>query len=131
MAEQDRVTAEAEFDKWAEDWDLDLETDMDDPDSKSLLDDHKRRIVKGLIQGKLSIKDEEITLKTRADGSVMFKVPTGAAYMELDRAKDSHTMKKMHNFMAAMTGKTPSFFAAMDGRDIKICQAVVSLFMAG
>lgn len=131
MAKMDRISAVAEFDKLVEDWELDLETDMEDPDTKSSMEVMKSVIVNAIMKGKASIKDEELSVNLRSDETVTFKVPTGATYMELDRAKVDHSMKKLYNFMGGMTGKPANFFSKMDGRDVKICQTITSLFMKG
>lgn len=129
MASMDRATAENEFNNLAEDWELDF-NDLDD-ESASVVEKQKNTIIKGFINGKLSFSDDGLKMDVRSADPIFFNVPKGSAYLETDRTKENEYMKKLYNFMGAMTGKPPMTLAKMDGRDCKLAQAIVGLFMSG
>ncbi len=125
---------EKEFERFAAEWDIDSNSaGMSDEDRESF-EPHKKRIVRGIQEGYIVIGDDgdpTYTLrKPKGETTtITFYVPSGAAYMEMDKYKDRQLVHKMNAFMGSMTKQAPAFFSNMDGRDLKVCQAVVALFM--
>lgn len=129
MAKVDRTVAETEVRELFDLWGLDFETSGDE---KADFEGQISKLVSAVASGKVSvdINNETITVNVPEDPCT-FEVPRGNAFMEMDRVKENHHMKKIYAFMGAMTKKTPSYFANMDGRYVKICQNIAGLFMAG
>lgn len=130
MASMDRATAEHELIKFLDDWELDLESNIDEDTSK-VIEKQKGQLIKAFESGKLTFGDGELKFQLRDEGVISFMVPKANAYLETDRSKDHEYMKKLYNFMGAMTGKPPKILAKMDARDSKVAQAIVGLFMNG
>jgi hypothetical protein len=126
--------AEEEFNRFAREWDLDLNVpDMSDEDRKSF-EDQKRRLLRQIEAGRLVVDTAGVLVYTlqQPRGEVKeipFRIPSGSAYMAMDRGKDGQSIRKLNAFLGEMTGLGPTIFANMDGRDVKVCQAVVSLFL--
>ena len=135
MEKLDRESAQREFDRFAEEWDL--ETDlgaMEDEDRKSY-EAQRDRLLKAIRSGALTIGDGGIPTFTPkhapCEGTPLtLKVPTGSTYMSMDRFKDRQAVHKMHAVLAEMTEQVPKFFSSMDARDLKVPQAVLILFLA-
>ena len=137
MTMEDKVdlkTAEAEFDKFVELWDIDGEVEEMDQDDRQGFLDQKRRFVRAVRAGR-AVVDEKggveyrfIAIVNELD-SISLKIPKGVSYMAMDRYKERQNMHKMQAFMADMSGQPVKVFANMDGRDMKFCMAVVTLFL--
>ncbi|MEE9393704.1 MAG: hypothetical protein V3W41_14470 [Planctomycetota bacterium] len=128
--------AEAEFERFAASWDLDTDTaSMEEEDRKSF-EDLQRKLVRKIVSGSLAIGDDGCATYTlmhpKSDvlTEVTFSVPTGAAVVGWDKYKDRQNVHKLNAFMGACTKQAPATFAAMDFRDLKVCQAVALLFLA-
>ena len=123
--------AEHELARFAEAMDLDLDTAKMDKEDKDSLDDVKRVVLRAIQRGKLMFNDNgEPTINLNDGNSVTFKEPTGANFMAMDRKRKNEDVGKMYATMAEMAGCPVKTFAAMPNRDLRICTAVVSLFLA-
>jgi hypothetical protein len=124
---------EAEFHRFAEGMDLDVDPKhLDDEDKKSL-DESKRRFFRAMKMGQLTVNAECEPVFTPADGgkAIVFHEPKGASFMASDQKKKGHDMAKTFAQIADMTGQSPDRFAKMAGRDVKVCVALYLLFMGG
>jgi len=130
-----KEVAEQEFQRFADMMDLDLDlTSMDSEDGKDFTL-QKNRIIKAMMNGALVINDEGCPVYTPqfAGGDVnpiTFYEPTGAALMAMDRKKAGHDVGKMFASMGEMTKTSTGLFAKMKNRDLRICMAVTTLFLA-
>jgi len=126
--------AEAEFERFVEVMDLDVDsTDMDAEDRKSL-DDSKRRFIRAVVCGSLVVNEsgEPVFTPTVGDrAEITFYEPDGTALMAMDRAKKGHDVEKTNLVLAALTKQLPKRFAAMKNRDLKLCQAILCFYMGG
>lgn len=125
--------AEAEFERFVEAMDLDLDTaQMDDEDRKSL-EQQKSRIVSAIQKGSLVVNDigEPVYTPIRSENAdaIHFREPTGASLMAMDRKKKNEDVGKMYAIMGDITGNHANRFAKMVLSDLKVCQAVTSLFL--
>jgi hypothetical protein len=124
--------AEQEFDRFLNAMDLDIQLKgMDDEDRKSF-EEAKRKLVRAMQKGSLVIDEKGQPVFTPQLGDtapITFKEPTGAVLMTMDQKKKDHDVAKMMVTMAAMTGVNMQRFAKMEGRDIKICLAIATLFL--
>ena len=129
----DLEMAEDEFNAWAEDWEIDTETeDMDDED-KTDFTTQKLKLIRAMRYGRLEYNREDETLKYTGkikEGEVKIKRPSGAAMMAMDKYKDREGVHKTYAILAAMTGKSANYFSSLDGIDLKPYLAVVTLFLA-
>lgn len=124
--------AEAEFTRFTEAMDLDVDPEgMDDEDKKGFVD-AKRKFVKAVVDGHLVVDDDGQPVYTPIVGKgapLVFREPGGAAFMAQDQKKQGHDMAKLFATMAAMTKMPLARFVKMKGRDIKVCIAVTTLFL--
>lgn len=125
--------AEQEFARFVEMMDLDVDpAGMDDEDRKSL-DTQKRRIISAIESGALIVSDEgEPTYtpqRTKDAEPITFYEPTGASLMAMDRRKKNEDIGKMYALMGDITKTDAKTFARMKMADLKVCQAVTTLFL--
>ena len=130
-----REAAEQEFARFADAWDIDVNTDLMPGEDKESFMQQKGRIVHQIISGSATIDEDgdiHYTLKYPKGETteLHFRVPTGAAYMSMDNFKDRQNINKIYAFIGSMTKQAPKLFANMDARDVKVCQGVAILFLA-
>ena len=129
----DLETAEAEFLKWAEDWEIDTATENMDEEEKADFEGQKIKIIRAMRHGRMSYDRESEALKyigKFATDEVSIKRPKGAALMAMDKYKDREGVHKTYAVMGAMTGKDAAYFSRLDGIDLKPHLAVITLFLA-
>lgn len=134
----DQETAEFEFERFCEGWEIDADkTNMDEED-KSTFESYKAQFVNAVKKGRLVYNDDETLTYSfsnkseKYDGkNVTVRRPKGAAYMEMDRYKDSQGFHKAYAVLAAMTGHESKYYSGVDGIDLKPLQAIITLFLAG
>lgn len=129
-----REVAELEFNRFTDAMDIDVDTSkMDEEDTKGL-NQLRDRVVGAIMNGSLTINDDgEPTFsprRSRNTDPITFYEPTGATLMAMDRKKKSEDMGKLYVAMADMTKTTPATFSSMAMADLKVCIAVVTLFLA-
>ncbi len=129
----DREVALAEFDRFVEAMDLDV--DMADMDSEDLttFNKQKKRLITVLCNGSLVINENGEAVfapsKSKIDGVLTFHERTGASLMAMDGVKKNHTVAMTYKVMADMTRTHPNTFAKLKGNDIKVCEAIFALLM--
>ena len=128
-----REVAESEFERFTEAMDLDVdETRMDEDDKKSF-GELKDRILRAIEQGHLVFDDEGQPVYTPRAGAstqpITFHEPTGASFMAMDTKKKDQNVGKMYAVMADMTHRDAKVFSSMPNRDLRVCQAIVTLFL--
>lgn len=124
--------AEADFDRFIDCMDLDLNTDGMDDDEKKDLSVHKGRVISAICSGSLVINDEGEPVFTPQRSEIdplTFHEPTGAALMAMDRKKSSEEIGKMYVVAAAMTKTHSKTFSNMKIADLKVCMAITTLFL--
>lgn len=129
-----REVAEAEFDRWAEAMDLDLDTSEMDAEDLAAFGKQKRRIVRAIERGAVVINDtgEAVFTPERSsgvDGSITFHEHTGASLMAVDGKKKNEDVRKTFAVMADMTKQHPSVFSKLRGSDTKVAMALFALLM--
>lgn len=131
----DKKTAEEDFGRFAAAWELDTNVDGMNADDRESFEQQKAKIVKAIMIGRASINDKGdvvYALKDPLPGAeeLTLRMPSGDAYMEMDRFKDQQSVRKLMAVMGYMTGKPVKTFSGMSGIDLKLCMAVTSLFLA-
>ena len=135
VAVVDDTTAENDFQRFIDGADLDFDLDKMDEEDRTTAEKNKRRLVKAIINGHLTIDEKGIpTFIPYTEGSnftdpMTFQSPTGADFMAMDATKMRKTISKTHLMMAGMTGLPSGIFAKLKGEDYKICQALFLFFM--
>ena len=130
----DQETAEAEFARFTDEWDIDDNVDAMSGEDRESFEQIQNRIIKQITKGSAVVDvDGNITYTLKhpkgSTTEVVFRVPGGDAYMAMDKFKDRQNMHKLYAFMGVMTKLPPAIFGNMDGRDIKFCQGVTLLFL--
>lgn len=142
MSEQQKVAmseelAMAEVERWAEANDIDLT--VKNADGEQLMYKEVASLAAQVQKGRLAVNDDGefvYTLSAKspagyAGEQITFHAPTCAAYMAMDKYKDTQPMHKLLAIASAMTGKDIAWFAKLANSDYKVVQYIVSFFIAG
>lgn len=123
--------AEQEFERFTESMDLDVNTSHMDAEDLKSYQDAKRKIVNEIMHGHLVIDEKGQPVYTPKCGlqTITFYEPTGASFMAMDGKKKGQDIGKLCALMADMTRQPPGLFAKLPGRDFKVCQTLVVLFL--
>jgi hypothetical protein len=129
-----KEVAEKEFERFADAMDLDVdEKEMSEQELDAFMP-HKLVLLKALQRGTLVINDNgepAFTPKMSENSKpLVFKEPTGAALMAMDRRKSNESMARLYAMMGDMTSTNANTFAKLAWRDLKVCQAITTLFLA-
>jgi hypothetical protein len=123
--------AVAEFERFLETMDLDIDTSKMDADDLKSFDEAKRKLVRAIERGHLVVDDKGQPVYTpQGSGTaITFFEPTGASFMATDGKKKGYDVAKMNAMLGDITKQSPVTFAKMAGRDYKICQTILVLFL--
>jgi len=127
--------AYAEFSRFTELMDLDVDEKLMDDDDRASFDKHKRRIIRAIEKGNLVINESgEATFtpdnpKTKRSDPITFYEQDGAALMAIDGKKKNHNVASTFAVMGSMCRVHPSVFSSMVGLDLKVCMALYLLLM--
>lgn len=125
--------AEQEFDRFVEAMDLEFDTGAMDQEDVKGFEHNKGIVIKAIQKGVLIIDDNGQPVYTlqRTEGvpPIVFREPTGASLMAMDNGRKAEDVKKLYNVMADVTGRAPALFSSMKMADLKVCMAVITLFL--
>ena len=128
-----REMAEDEFERFADAWDIDTDTDDMDIEDRKSFDEQRRKIVKAIMKGHATVSDNgDVTYTPYGENGgdpLTFRIPSGAAYMSMDKYKDRQNMHKMFGFMGSMTKQHSKVFSDMSAIDTKFCMGITLLFL--
>ena len=125
----------AEFERFVELMDLDLDTAGMDAEDLTAFNKQKSKIIRAIERGSLIINEHgEATYtpnnpKTKMSETITFHERSGASLMAMDGKKKGHDVSKTYAIMADMCKVHPNVFAGMVGNDIKLCEAIFALLM--
>lgn len=135
----DKETALKDFERFCEDWDIDLDDSDFDEDERSDFRKMKKQIMRKIQSGHLIYNDDESffysclkPLKGETDPPVepIHIIRTrGDSWMNMDSYKEKQQVHRGMSKVAAMCGKNLSFFSKLDDIDIKVFQAVQNIFL--
>lgn len=135
MASISIEVAEAEFTRFVEAMDLDVDPAEMDAEDRESFKQAKRRIVGALLAGSLVVTEQGEPVFTPVASTnkdpITFYEPTGSVLMAADSAKKNHYMEKTLLMVVAMTRQDKSRFANMPHRDLKVCLSIAGLFLGG
>ncbi len=128
--------AELEFERFTNMWRVDTDLEgLDEEDVKSF-ESTKRKIVNAICRGTLTVDETGEVLNYRIEfpaitglESLKISPPTGAAIAKWDRFKERDQVKKIYASMGDICNCNPAIFNTMDMRDLKVLQAVSTLFL--
>lgn len=127
--------AEAEFDRFVDEMDLDLDSSKLDAEDLTAFNKQHGRVIRAIIKGSLVINENgeaEYTPanpRSRVQDTIVFHERTGASLMAMDGKKKGHDVAKSYAVMADMCKVHPNVFAGLVGVDVRVCEAVFSFLM--
>ena len=125
--------AELEFDRFIDLMGIDASTEAMDEEDKKSFELQKHRIIKSIETGALVINEngEPVYTPQRSKNieAITFYEPEGSALMEMDRRKKNEDVAKMYMLLGSITKTHSSTFAKMKISDLKVCQAIGTLFL--
>ena len=133
----EEIIYEDEFNRWAEAWEIDPDTDdmtqLDKDDFKV----QKAQIIKAMKKGRMKYNDETEAMEytvSRSDidmtKSISMKRPKGATYINMDKYKEREGIHKTFSMMAEMCGLPVAIISKLDGIDLKPIMAVATIFLS-
>ena len=132
MSENSREFCEAEFERFAAAMDLDFSTDKMDSESKVDFARLKETFIGAMRKGNLVVNDKGepvFTPQVEPRDPITFHEPRGSTYMAADSKKKDHDITKTFASMAEMTKQDVKRYANMPARDLKVCTAILQLFL--
>ena len=131
------IIYEDEFNRWAEAWEIDPDTDdmtqLDKDDFKI----QKAQIIKAMKKGRMKYIDETEAMEytiSRSDiemtKPILMKRPQGVTYLNMDKYKERETVHKTLSMVAEMCGLPVAIISKLDGIDIKPIMAVATIFLS-
>jgi hypothetical protein len=137
MAEEkfkvDPETAETEFQKFLDGWDIDGDLESMREEDVNSFEDTKRVIIRAIRQGRAHISEDGnwvYTPQFTVDiEQITIRVPGPRAYAAMDKHKEKETFKKNLAVLSQATKLPPAVLLKIDGRDFKFAQAVIALFL--
>ena len=123
----------AEFDRFVDEMDLDLDPVYMDEDELRTFEKHKRRLFEAMRRGALVINENgEAVYTPQKDTNakpITFHERTGASLMATNGVQKGHDATKMYRMLGDMCQEHPSRFSKLRGIDIKICEILFGLLM--
>ena len=131
------IIYEDEFNRWAEAWEIDPDTDDMTQLDKDDFIIQKAQIIKAMKKGRMKYIDEteamEYTVsrsKVAMDKPISMRRSKGTSYIGMDKYKDREGVHKTFSMMAEMCGVPVAVLSNLDGIDLKPLMAVANIFLA-
>lgn len=122
--------AEQEFERMCEAMGIDTDMGTEDGETVAGFNDLKRKVVKAIMQGTLSLTDDGRPVYTTMAGQRLeFSEMTGAVLITMDKVKTGENSAKMFAVIRELTGGAVKP-AQLKPRDIGVLFALVALFLA-
>ena len=121
-----------EFNRFADEMDLDVDESSMNEDDLDSFGKHKRKLLKSLCNGSLVINEngEAVYTPKKGDcGPLTFHEKDGASLMSMDGKKKNQSMHQTFAVMGALTKNHPNLFAKMKGVDLNVCMSIFLLLM--
>lgn len=134
QAKVDDESAQADYERFMESMDLDPNPVHKDEGDLQSFEDSKYEFINALKDGRLEVDaNGELDFRpqiTNMTNPIHFAEPTGKVLRSMDRLKEGHGVGKGIAVLAEMTKRPAVEFDNMRQRDLRVCQAVVALFLA-
>ena len=127
MQKVDRETANAEFERWADEFEIDIHVESDE-DVKAV-DAFKAKFTKRVMNGQLVFNDDEGRLEFTPKGAeeaLNFSEPMGDLLNA--RQKQDSDVQAARRTLAAWCGVSPTVFAKMPLREFNFCSELLGFF---
>jgi hypothetical protein len=124
--------ASQEFERWAETWDIDTAEGFMAEDEREVFKGMRSRLERKIRAGALVIDDEgnpHFTPQFSDVPAMTFKIPTGADRLGWDKYKERESIHRIFSSLGSMTGQASAVFSRMDGRDLKVAEAIALLYL--
>lgn len=126
-----REVAVAEFDRFIETMAIQADRSKMDDEDAAAFSGQRDLIVSAIESEKLIIDESGQPIFTPVKGDpIVFYEPTGATLMAADQKKKNADISRMYAMIGDMTKQPPARFASMPMRDVKVCLALATLFLA-
>ena len=129
----DTDTAEAEFNRFLESMDLEINPDSFSKEDAESFNTQKGRIIRAIQKGSLVINEggEPVFTPQRSSNTnpITFYEPEGSSLMAMDTKGQNAQVGKMYSVMAAMTKESVGRFSNMKVSDLNVCLGVATLFL--
>jgi hypothetical protein len=132
----DRISkemAEVEYKRFVDMMDLDVDPEGMVDDDKVALVENKRIFCRAVRAGSLIVNDEGEPVftpqRSQNTDPITFYEPDGAVISSTDQAREGAPVSAGFKMMAALTKTTAKRFSSMKQPDLKVCTAVLMLFM--
>jgi len=125
----------AEFDRFADMMDLDLDESLMQDEDRAELAKQKKRIVKEICNGSLVVNELGEVVFTPRHARSKYKEPltfheqSGASIMAIDSKSHKARVGAVHAILGDMCGVNANVFASLVGSDYKVCTAIFALLM--
>lgn len=127
--------AEAEFDRFVEAMDLDLDTTVMDVEDLTAFNKQKSRLIRAIERNHLVFNENgeavytPFNKRSKHKEAITFHERSGASLMAMDGKKKNHEVAKTYAVLADMCQVHQSVFANLIGTDVKVCEALFALLM--
>jgi hypothetical protein len=134
MSKIDKVVAQAEFERFLDENDIDHDQSTFSPEELSEWERMRNSLLRRICDGSLVLDEKGIftfTPKHSDDTTpIVFHRPKGSALIAMDRKKKGEDVGKMYATMGEMCHVDAKRFSLMDGGDVKVCMSIATLFLA-
>lgn len=123
---------EAEFLRFVDLMDLDIDPKGMDEEDRLSFENSKRVVIRAMETENLVVNDKGEFIyrpKSDDDSEITFHEPVGGTLMAQDAKREGHDVAKTFAVLAAMTGQPAKRFSGMPQRDLKVCSAILVLFL--
>ena len=133
--EKDRTeVAEAEFERFAEAWELDTETETMSAEDTESFNAQKRKIILMIKRGRAVVtEDGDIVYQLKKPvgrlKEVTLKSGAGASYWDMDKSRGEKYIGKLNHYLCDAIGLTNSELLKMSSIDTKFLYGVYGLFL--
>lgn len=130
-----KEVAEAEFERFADEMDIDIDTADMDAEDLTAFNKMCKKVIVAIGRGSLVINETGEAIYTpqnersKHKEAITFHERTGASLMAMDGKKKGHDVKKMYAVLGDMCKQHSSVFAGLVGTDVKVCESLFALLM--
>lgn len=126
--------AEAEFNRFAELWDIDTDESSMGEDDVESYEKAKRPLIRGFKAGWLTCDEEgaltfQLRFSKKSDIKSITLDLSRADVLTMDKYKEKQSMHKLQAYMATLAGIPNNKLANIDSRDQKVMRGPILLFL--
>jgi hypothetical protein len=129
MNKVSKDVAQQEFERWAEEFEIDITTNDLDGEELKAFEAFKNKFIKRVESGALTVDEDgviELTPRGDSEDPLKFDEPTGSLLSA--RQKNDTDIQAARRVLAAWSGVPPKRFADMTLRDFTFCSELLAFF---